>query len=189
MNALSLWEATLSLRLCYEVNTQWFVEYIGLPAMSPKFLKFLKFLKLLSLQCRIVEPNIVVYTWSMREWKYVQCSRLDYILSNKFICSSLIWLVEPSIMYFSCLYNNWCSLPFIYFLFISHIRCILFTKGKTPQCCQSLPVSCWRHCIKEFKIEHDVWRVIHDVRSYCLEGGEDPCLLDLDIFMCIFLMV
>lgn len=46
------------------------VEYIELPAMSQKFLK------LLSLQCRMVEPDIVVYTWSMREWKYVQFSRL-----------------------------------------------------------------------------------------------------------------
>lgn len=32
-------------------------------------------------------------------------------------------------------------------------------------------------------------RVIHDVRSYCLEGGEDPGLLDLDIFNGVILLL
>ncbi|XP_031269593.1 uncharacterized protein LOC116128058 [Pistacia vera] len=30
----------------------------------------------------------------------------------------------------------------------------LIHEGKTPSCCQSLPISCWQNCLKGVKIEH-----------------------------------
>ncbi|KAJ0015252.1 hypothetical protein Pint_19731 [Pistacia integerrima] len=30
----------------------------------------------------------------------------------------------------------------------------LIHEGKTPSCCQSLPISCWQNCLEGVKIEH-----------------------------------
>lgn len=91
-----------------------------------------------------------------------------YVGLNAFVCLS-IWFCQAR---GDCLYN-----PIQHHLLIIHF-CFSFTirfsrdlfipifllfqfsykkkltyEGETPSCCQSLPLSCWKHCIKEVKIE------------------------------------
>lgn len=62
------------------------------------------------------------------------------------------------------------------YCFSSHIRSHLYIfEGENTHCCQSLPLSCRQHCVKEVKIEHHrecPRRERIDTQNYSSDDGD-----------------
>lgn len=190
-NALSFSETSLCFSSHYMVNIEWVVEYIEILAM------FQKFSKALNLQCRkgenviipqelrqtqsppltsVKQLNYSVITDSWR-WGYsiadVLARGSHFSIAN--VLDGLLWM-SPHVEMVSIEHGDRHKFSFQ----ISYKKQLIY-DGEIPRCCQSLPVSCWQHCINEVKVEHtkslsitEDGELQYNVRRYyCFEGGED----------------
>ncbi|GAY62627.1 hypothetical protein CUMW_219370 [Citrus unshiu] len=148
-NALAL-SQTLLCFISHPVDNEWYLKFIKLLA------RFNLCSNVLNLQCN---HEAVLIPRELREilcppltyHKHVSFSVLSEILEVSLanLVDCLLWITPHA----ETLSIEWPNINFYELSFQFSYKKKLTYEGETPSCCQSLPLSCWKHCIKEVKIE------------------------------------
>ncbi|KAJ4705670.1 F-box/LRR-repeat protein [Melia azedarach] len=135
------------------IDTQWFVRYIEFLSQMHQFCK--------AFDLRSQTGKNVIIPSEVREiirsplfgvchLNFKMHDHKSFPLSD--IVDGLMWIL-PHVESISIEYEDaYWDKPYIEFAYNKEL--IYEGKSRIPLCCQSVPVSCWQHCIKEVKLGH-----------------------------------